>query len=242
MALNKGQIYERSIFRELKRSGKIPDYINRNDQISGQDITVYNQFGQSGIEIKSNIGAAFGSGTLKFNHSKLNDPWVLTETNEQDEEDTSKQIMKNVANKYKLTDIVNKKWYRDNDNYYPFYLEESNPSPARPILSIPRSKRGKQDLEALGDIKIKCSKDDIVNYYTSKGSHYIQVGNKGLYWFGKEDPLKISNKIPIFYPGETFIRVRVQPKGSGTYNFSYGLYIKRLSSSNEDLSKNPYVI
>lgn len=242
MALNKGQIYERALFRDLKRSGKIPDYITRIDQISGQDITVFNRYGESGIEVKLSSSAAFGSGTLKFDHSKSKDPWILTESDEQEGEDTSKEIMRNVARKYKLTDLVNKEWYRDNDNYYPFYLEESNPSPARPILSKPRSKRGKEDSENLSEIKVRCSERDIVDYYASKGSHYIQIGKKGLYWFGKEDPLNISNKIPLFLPQETLIRVRVQPKGSGTYNFSYGLYIRNISGSNEDLEKNPYII
>lgn len=242
MALNKGQIYERSIFRDLKRNGKIPDYITRVNQIPGQDITAYNRYGESGIEVKLSFSAAFGSGTLKFDHSKSRDPWILTETDVQDDEDTSKEIMRNVARKYRLTDLVNKEWYRNNGNYYPFYLEESNPSPARPILSKPRSKRGKEDLENLSEIKVRCSERDIIDYYTSKGSNYIQIGKKGLYWFGKEDPLNISNKIPLFLPQETLIRVRVQPKGSGRYNFSYGLYIRNISASKEDLDKNMYII
>ena len=146
--------------------------------------------------------------------------------------------MRNVARKYRLVEKVNKEWYKDNDKYYPFYLEESSPSPLRNITKIPKSKWGKQDLEALGELRIRCSSSDITDYYISKGSHYIQIHDKGLYWFGGEDPLKISNSISKFAPSETFIRVRVQSKGSGRYNFSYGLYIKSISRSKADLNRN----
>jgi hypothetical protein len=242
MGFNKGQLYERKLFKELKDAGKIPSKINNIEQIPGQDITVENRFGTSGLEIKLNLSAAFGSGTLKFDNSPNKLPWVLTESSELDDENTSKEIMRSIARKYKLTDKVNKKWYLDNDKYYPLYLEEEKINPFKNVIKIPRDKRGKQDLEALSEIKIRCSYSDIADYYTSKGSYYIQIGGKGLYWFGGEDPLNISNNLKLFAPSETFIRVRVQPKGSGKYNFSYGLYAKGLSASNEDLDRNLNVI
>lgn len=242
MAFNKGQLYERKMFKDLKSSGKIPNEINDIEQVPGQDITIENQFGRSGLEIKLNLNAAFGSGTLKFDNGNKVSPWKLTESNELDDENTSKEIMRQVARKYKITDKVNKEWYLDNNKYYPFYLEEEKTNPLKNITKIPREKRGKQDLEALSEIKIRATYRDIIEYYTSKGTHYIQIGGKGLFWFGKDDPLNISNKLKLFSPDETFIRVRVQPKGSGKYNFSYGLYIKGLSPSNENLDKNINVI
>lgn len=242
MGFNKGQLYERRLFRELKNAGKIPNEINDIEQIPGQDITVENQFGRSGLEVKLSLTAAFGSGTLKFDNGNKVSPWILTESNELDDENTSKEIMRSIARKYKITDKVNKQWYLDNDKYYPFYLEEEKKNPMKNITRIPRDKRGKQDLEALSEIKIRCDYRDIVKYYTSKGSHYIQIGGKGLYWFGDEDPLNISSKLKLFAPQETFIRVRVQPKGSGKYNFSYGLYTKGLSPSTSDLDRDINVI
>ena len=242
MAFNKGQLYERKLFKELKNAGKIPLDVNVVEQIQGQDVTVENRFGTSGLEIKLNLSAAFGSGTLKFDNSPNKLPWVLTESNELDDENTSKEIMRNIARKYKVTEVVNKKWYLDNDKYYPLYLEEEKTHPFKNVIKIPRDKRGKQDLEALSEIKIKCSYSDIVDYYTSKGSHYIQIGGRGLYWFGVKDPLNISKDLKQFTPEETFIRVRVQPKGSGKYNFSYALYTKGLPASNEDLDRNINII
>jgi hypothetical protein len=242
MALNKGQLYERALFRELQKNGKIPLNITTIEQIVGQDITVFNRYGESGIEVKSSVTAAFGSGTLKFDHSKKDSPWKLIETSEEDNENTSKDIMKSIAEKYRIADKVNKQWYKNNGNYYPFYLEESNSSPLDHIIRIPKANRGKQDLEALSEIKISCDKKDISDYYTSKGSYYIQIHNKGLYWLGKDDPLNIKDKISKFSPNQTFIRVRVQPKGGSAYNFSYGLYITGLSLSLENLDRNVNII
>lgn len=242
MGFNKGQLYERSLFRKLKNEGKIPQYINDVEQIPGQDITVENQFGQSGLEIKLNLSAAFGSGTLKFDTTKKLSPWVLTESNELDEENTSKEIMRNIARKYRVTEKVNREWYSNNGKYYPLYLEEEKVNPLQNITRIPRNKRGKQDLEALGELKIRCSYTDIRDYYISKGTYYIQIGGKGLYWFGESDPLNISSELNLFSPNETFIRVRVQPKGSGKYNFSYGLYARGLSPSRQNLDRNTDIL
>lgn len=241
MALNKGQIYERELFAELKKNDKIPPNITKVEEIEGQDITVFNRNGESGIEVKLNLGSAFGSGTLKFNYGNTQKPWTLLENDldEENDETTSKKIMSDIAKKYNLVDKVNKKWYKENGQYFPLYLEEENKTPIRKIVSIPRKERGKRDFEALPEFKIRCDKIDIINYYTSKGSYYIQIGGKGLFWLGKSDPLKISKIISSFNPTETFIRVRVQNKGSGKYNFSYGLYCKNLQKSSFDLEKNP---
>lgn len=243
MGLNAGQRYERIIFRILDQQGKIAEGITRPEQIVGQDITVENQYGKSGIEIKLNESAAFGSGTLYFNHYSNNrSPWALTETDESDEENTSKEIMRSIAGKYRLTERVNREWYTNNGKYYPFYLEETKRTPSPAITRMSKRDRGKKDNEALPDITVKCSADDIIDYYTSKGSHYIHIGKKGLYWFGKEDPLNISSKISLFSPSNTYIRVRVQSKGGDNYRFAYELYAKRHPATNYDLERNPNVI
>lgn len=241
MALNKGQIYEKNLFNELKKNGKVPQNITTVEQIEGQDITVYNRKGESGIEIKSTYSAAFGSGTLKFDFNDKVKPWKLLKESSEDEdgeEINPTDIMNNIAKTYKLAEKVNKKWYTDNGNYYPLYLEEDNKIPVAKIKAIPRSKRGQRDFEVLHEFKIRCNKSDVEDYYTSKGSYYIQIKGKGLYWLGKKDPLNISSMITRFNPTETYIRVRVHNKGGGKYNFSYGLYIKNLSASKFDLDDN----
>lgn len=240
MGLNKGQIYERDLFNKLKASNCVPQHISKAEEIKGQDITVFNRHGESGIEVKLGLNTAFGSGTLKFNYSNTNKPWYLLEDDfdEENGEITSKKIMIDIAKKYNLVEKVNKNWYIDNGNYFPLYLEESNKNPIKNITSIPKRERGKRDFEVLHEFKIDCKKDDIINYYTNNGSYYIQIGGKGLYWFGKSDPLNISKLISIFNPTKTFIRVRVQDKGSGKYNFSYGLYCTDLQKSSFDLEKN----
>jgi len=241
MGLNKGQIYEKNVFDELKKNDKIAENITKPNQIKGQDITIFNRHGESGVELKSTITSAFGSGTLKFDFSNKSKPWgLLKKTSEEvvDDSDDSIDIMSYIAEKYNLIDKVNQKWYTDNGNYYPLYLEEDNSSPIKKITSIPRSRRGKRDFEVLHEFKITCKKTDIEEYYTNKGSYYIQIKNKGLYWLGNKDPLQISSMISRFNPSKSFIRVRVQDKGGGKYNFSYGLYISNLASSKLDLDSN----
>lgn len=240
MGLNQGQLYEQKIFSELKANQKIPKNISRIDQVDGQDITVFNSNGQSGIEIKSTSSAAFGSGTLKFDYRNSRNPWKLLTLEVDDEygEKFPKGIMETAAKQYKILDKVNSEWFIKNGKYQPLYLEEDNPNKIKRILSIPKKDRGKRDSEALSEIKIDCDKSVIENYYSTKGSFYIQIKESGLFWLGKKDPLNISKIVSRFNPSKTFIRIRVQPKGNGKYNFSYGLYIKGLQKSSFDLDKD----
>jgi hypothetical protein len=147
MSLNKGQIYERDLFNNLKASNCVPHHISKVEEIKGQDITVFNRQGESGIEVKLSLNSAFGSGTLKFNYSDSKKPWYLLEDDfdEENGEITSKKIMIDIAKKYKLIEKVNKNWYIDNGNYFPLYLEESNKNPIKNITSISKRERGKRD-------------------------------------------------------------------------------------------------
>ena len=96
------------------------------------------------------------------------------------------------------------------------------------------------DQKNLPDVFIPCPSSNIIDYYTKKNCHYIQIGNKGLFWFGKQDPLGISNKVARFSPNESRFRVRFQPKGSrgGSYRFAFELYCKGLTPSRFTLGKN----
>ena len=80
----------------------------------------------------------------------------------------------------------------------------------------------------------------IRNYYKSKESWYIQIGNKGLYHMGGDDPLKIvtAYNCPEFNPGTVEFRIRVQSKGGDDYSIQYALYIGGLVSSPVSLPKN----
>lgn len=226
---NRGIAYERSLFSKLKNANLIEQNILGPEHIKGQDLTVTNKNGiKSGIEIKYVYAAAFGSGTLKFDYSNQRTPWKFTE----DSDDQSKEMMKSIAKKYNLLTEVNNRWYRDNNKYEPMYLEESRTSPNKNILTIEKSKRGQIDQSKLVEFRLEnISKNEIEEYYASKGSHYIHIRGKGIYWLGKEDPFGIKDNISRFNPAKTYLRVRVQPKGNQHYRFTYELYISGLSNS-----------
>jgi hypothetical protein len=226
---NRGISYERELFSKLKIANLIEQHILGPEYIKGQDLTIKNKKGAtSGIEVKYITNAAFGSGTLKFDHTNTTNPWKLTD----DSEDDSKELMKSVAKKYNLLNEVNSKWYVSNNRYEPLYLEENKKSSSRLILNIKRSDRGKTDQSRLEEFRIEnISKTVIEEYYNSKGSYYIHIKEKGIYWLGRKDPFGIKDSISRFDPAKTYLRIRVQPKGRDQYRFSYELYISGLPNS-----------
>ena len=80
----------------------------------------------------------------------------------------------------------------------------------------------------------------IRDYYTSKESWYIQIGNKGLYHMGDDDPLGIVTKYNclLFDPSKVEFRIRVQSKGGDDYSIQYALYVDGLRSSPLSLPMN----
>ena len=79
----------------------------------------------------------------------------------------------------------------------------------------------------------------IRDYYKSKKSWYIQIGNKGLYHMGGDDPLNIKGKrCLLFDPSKVEFRIRVQSKGGDDYSIQYALYVDGLRSSPLSLPNN----
>jgi hypothetical protein len=252
MSVNAGIAYERQLFTQLKLKGYIPKDIHKPEQIPGQDLTIVNSIGQtSGIEVKyadGNKFPSFGSGTLKFNFARsyvFDNPWEFAEITA---DLNDKQVMQSIASNYNLRGIVNQNWFENNNRYIPYLIDQHFTKAAKAKgLSIPsRNEAYKEDKKNLTEIKkIPCKISDILAYYNSKGSYYIQISGHGLFWLGKEDPLNISNNIPMFSAEDAYFRVRVQPKsGSGdsvtSYNFAYELNISKFTAgiSNYNLERN----
>jgi len=251
MSINAGIAYERQLFTQLKLKGYIPKDITKPEQISGQDLTIINSIGQtSGIEVKyadGNKFPSFGSGTLKFNFARsyvFDNPWEFAEISA---DSNDKQVMQSIASNYNLRDTVNKNWFENNNRYIPFLIDQyfTKAANARGISIPPRNVAYKEDKQNLKEIKIPCSVSDILTYYNSKGSYYMQISGHGLFWLGQKDPLNISNKISTFSAEGAYFRIRVQPKsGSGdsvtSYNFAYDLNISNFTGgiSYYDLDKN----
>jgi hypothetical protein len=231
MALNSGQRYELEIFNKLKTAGFIESGHNKPESIKGQDVTVVNSKGKSGIEVKIEFNKVdFGSGTLGFDFR--NKKWFLKEGRTEEN-----LIIKNIVENENFIDFINDKWYKNNPNrkyHEPQYLEEEKASNLKSssVISINRDLRGKVDQENLSSITKRITNVDVINkYYITKGSNYIHIKGKGLYWLGGNDPLGIKDKITLFKPSASEILARVQYKSKGQWRFGVFLKVSRLNDS-----------
>jgi hypothetical protein len=244
---NAGLLYERDLFGDLSSRGYIP----AGSRVAGPDdsipdITIQNSAGtQAGVELKLQLGAAFGSQVLHFNYSQVNipnaTPWYIPTVSP----GTTNALMAQFARDVNLIDIVNSTWWTNNivrgQHYVPYgatderggkaaYLSTAPPRPARNAATQYQSDR--DNLSGGSGFWVTIPSSTIRDYYTSKSSYYIQIGGgKGLYWMGGQDPLNIQRQIPLFNPGRSRFRVRVQPKGGIAYSIQFAIYIQQLASS-----------
>ena len=241
--------YEEDIIKKLQPFGFIPEGFESpaGADDSQPDITIQNSKGdKAGIEVKLEEGAAFGSGTLQFDVTAATvtkrPPWYIAEVDQYGNEiKESQDLIAKMAKKVNLVNQVNKKWYTQNNKYIPYQIDQGTKLYKKFKVTLPsKMEMFTTDQKNLPDIFIPCPSTNIIDYYTKKNCHYIQIGNKGLFWFGKSDPLGISNKVSRFTPTESRFRVRFQPKGSrgGSYRFAFELYCKGLAPSRYTLGKN----
>ena len=241
--------YEEDIIKKLIPFGFIPEGFENpaGADDSQPDITIRNSKGdRAGVEVKLEEGAAFGSGTLQFDVTAAlvtnKDPWYIAEVDQYGNElKESKDLIAKMAKKVDLVKKVNKQWYTNNNKYVPYQIDQGTKLYKKFGVTLPtKMEQFVTDQKNLTDVFIPCPASNIIDYYTKKDCHYIQIGNKGLYWFGKQDPLGISRKIGKFAPSESRFRVRFQPKGSrgGSYRFAFELYCKGLNASPFTLGKN----
>jgi len=241
--------YEEDIINKLLPFGFIPEGYEKpaGADDSQPDITIQNSKGQkAGVEVKLEENAAFGSGTLQFDITAVlvtnKDPWYIAEVDQYGNElKESQDLISQMAKKVNLVNEVNQKWYYTNNKYRPYQIDQGTALYKKYKVKLPsKLDQFVSDQKNLPDIFIPCPSQNIIDYYTKKNCHYIQIGNKGLYWFGKKDPLGISSKISKFAPAESRFRVRFQPKGSrgGSYRFAFELYCKGLTTSSYTLGKN----
>ena len=254
---NAGLLYEIALFNDLQSKGFIPEgsrVAGADDSIP--DITIQNSAGtQAGVEIKLQVGAAFGSQVLHFDYGQVSTqgntstPWYIPTV----APGTTNALMRDFAEQVNLIDTVNATWWTNNilneQHYVPYGASDErggkvaylNTNPPRPTTNgQSRYQSDRDNLSGGSGFRVDIPASTIREYYTAKSSYYMQIGSgrsKGLYWMGKQDPLNIQRQIPLFDPGESNFRVRVQPKtrgiggAVGTYSIHFAIYISRLGTS-----------
>ena len=231
-----GRIYERELVNVLKTFGFVPqNYAPAGSDDTRPDIEMTINGIKAGIEVKLDSKAAFGSGTVDFSYINFaagRDPWIYG-----GKDTKAGQLLEEMAKKEKLLQTINERWHTKNPiikNYVPYKIQDQ-----RYFKNVKLPSKREQyakDQQSLREIQIDIPTQYISTYYVSKDSPYLQTGDCGLCIFGNVDPLNLASKgVPKFRPKSAFFRVRVQPKGSGNYNFTYDMYIKGLNKSSHTL-------
>ncbi len=254
---NAGLLYEQDLFNDLNGRGYIPagtTVAGADDSIP--DITIQNSAGtQSGVEVKLQVGAAFGSQVFHFDYGQVarqgdaSTPWYIPTV----ASGTTNALMRDFANAVNLIDTVNANWWTNNivngQHYVPYGASDERGGKATYLDSEPPRPTTNEQSQYQSDMRnlppgtgtgftVDISPATIRNYYTAKSSYYIQIGDgKGLYFLDGADPLGIQTQLPLFNPGKSFFRVRVQPKTRGitgavaTYSIQFAIYISQLGNS-----------
>lgn len=206
---NKGIQYELDIIKKLKDVGYTQQTkAEENEEKVDVKITVNNK--SAGIELKQDITAAFGSGTLEFQ----NNSWRISPK--------SSPVIKDLFND-ELVDWVNEIWYDQTNGYIP-----NKPATKKDQEALDRGKSHFKDITS----------NAIIEYYEK--ADYIQIKGKGFYNINDKNPLNIpSTKISKFKPILAKARIRVKSGGedkrSGggdTFAYKVELYIGNIEKSN----------
>lgn len=198
--------YEKKIFSKLKKFG----LINPSQSKPGTPVDIKIQVGnkKANVEVKSGVAVGdyvpYGSKALHFSGNSTS-PWSF--------DSGSDSTFAQIRSRHNVIKLINERWYTHNQTYEPVQNDYD------------------KDKENLSEFRIPIANEFIRKYYVEKKNHYIHLENKGLYYLGGSDPLGIKNKIPLFNPTDSYMRVRVAYKGNGKYVYLCSLHISRIKSS-----------
>ncbi len=215
---NKGFIYERKINFNLKKYKVYPPgYNGAGPDSNAPDAFIRVNKVDFKVEVKLDINVDFGQGSLDYDLK--NKKWILGGAKTQ-----SATQMREFLESIKVPNIVNRTW--------------GTKGPPRKF-TVPFEKFKQQDVahdyKKFTDTFVDIQNTAVSNYYNSKNTYYIQIGDGyGLYYMGK-DIAKLGVK--SFSP-KLKLRIRLKRGGSSpiyNYRFSTAIQAKSLSKSNNDL-------
>ena len=246
MPVNKGQIYEAKTHAMLKKLGMaFGGAAGASHTLP--DITLL-QAGKhkSGCELKNQPTAA-GSLVMQYIKGK----WQFGPV-DQDEE---KMLLRDIGIKEDVLSYMNGRshpWGKNNPPVLQYDQNGDKIVNGKPFGSytlVQKLKFYAQDRKKYpgkNEVKIPVDAKTICNYYLSKGCSYMNVESHGFYTLNGQDDLDLNkflqkNKYPLipdFAKSTTAsIRVRLQPKGSGGYQFTFTLVIGKTTKSPYNLSE-----
>lgn len=212
MAGEAGFLYERKINKILKDGGlEKQSFMPAGSDSTAPDAMLLYQGKEFKLEIKLDIKADFGQGSLAYDIKAKK--WTVGGNNPD---------MKQFLNDIGVAKMVNKAW------------------PKTPRKGTVPDERITQkdvafDYANFKDQRVVVPAKAIADYYNSKKTYYIQIGDEhGLYYMGKDIA---GLGCPEFKP-DVSLRIRLKRGGSNpiyNYRFSTALQVKKLAKSEMDL-------
>ena len=216
---NKGFAYELEIYQTLKSANLTPpNFSPPRPGGHGPDGMFMFHGTPHSLEIKLDLKADYGQGTLKYS----NGYWSLSSTNT-DAALEMKELLIGIG----AEQFVNDKWSMHgvpnkgtvpSRNFTPQHVSDDYKRFKNEFLTVPSN--------------------ILHDYYGRKGVYYIQIGGYGLYYM-QDNPAKLP--IPQFNP-KMRLRIRVKRGGSKpiyNYRFTTALQITgKPKKSNYDLTKS----
>lgn len=220
MAGFKGFAYENAIFKELLSEGLTTNSYKPAQSDTLKPDTAF-KIGNTyyNLEIKLDLSADFGQGTLRYNFNDKK--WITYAENKK---------MKELLDYYNIEKFANEQWKK-----VPNKVGKNDIGGKRKKLT---PEEIKEDYKNFPDKFLKLTgRNPIAEYYNSKDVYYIQIGGFfGFYYMGK-DIAKLG--VPEFNPREQKIRIRRKGSGGGEYRFTTALIISsNIPRSNYDIDKS----
>lgn len=218
MAGEQGFLYERKINKILKDSGlENKSFMPAGSDSNAPDAMLLYQGEEYKVEIKLDTKADFGQGSLAYDAKTKK--WVIAGS-----KTPSGQAMRDFLMSIGADRIVNKAWGKH--------------GPPRKG-TVPDQKISKKDVafdyDHFTEEKIRVDSRAIEDYYNTKKTYYIQIGDgHGLYYMGKD----IADIGCSEFKPDVILRIRLKRGGSlplYNYRFSTALQVKRLEKSNMDI-------
>ena len=214
VATQQGYIYEKNVKDFLQPMGLVPKNYTASMANKGKspDITLFYDNKLVGCELKMSTASA-GSLVMKFNPK---DGWSFNPLD--DATDKEKIVLSEIADQVGLWKTVNAKW-----NHTPFKIDKKYQDVKWKAIVGRLSKQDqyRRDKEAFPELKGDIPTSKIEQYYNMKNTFYINVGTHGFYLLGNKNPLNLTGVPRFSDSASACYRARVQPKGGGSYQFTF---------------------
>ena len=219
MAGQQGFAYESRVHNKLKSGGYVPaGFSPAGSNPSAPDAMFMYGGGTHKLEVKLNMAADYGQGTLNYSQGV----WTLGGAST-----AAAQELRTLMRAVGVEPFVNRVWG-----------VQGPPNKGTVIPAQFTQAMVTEDYRKFADKFVAIPSSALHSYYAAKGTYYIQVGGYGLYYMAA-NPAGLD--VPQFTPG---LRVRIRTKRGGStpiynYRFTTALQVtQKPARSSVDIDRN----